>query len=126
MDLTRSGDGPSRLPAGLSIVGDLTSDQDLTIDGQYDGHITLLEQHLTIAESASVKGKVVARSVTVAGKLDGNVIASVRVDLRATATVRAHLQTPSIVIDEGARFDGSVDPSRTAAAMQVARYRQKR
>jgi cytoskeletal protein CcmA (bactofilin family) len=125
MDAMRRLDGPSRLPASLSIVGDITSDQDLTIDGTYDGQITLMEQHLTIGQTAKVKGRIIARSVTVAGAVDGCVVASDRVELEATATVKAHLQTPTIVIEEGAQFHGTVDPSRTAAAMQVARYRQR-
>ena len=125
MDLSTRRDGPSRLPAGLTVTGDLTSDQDLTIDGVYDGQITLNEQHLTIGTSARVSGRVIARAVTVAGTMDGNIIATGSVSLLPSSVVRGHLQTPSIVMLDGARFDGTVDPSRTEAAMHVAKYRQK-
>lgn len=125
MDLSTRRDGSSRLPAGLTVTGDLTSDQDLTIDGVYDGQITLSDQHLTIGTSARVSGRVIARAVTVAGTMDGNIIATGSISLLPSSVVRGHLQTPSIVILDGARFDGTVDPSRTEAAMHVAKYRQK-
>jgi cytoskeletal protein CcmA (bactofilin family) len=125
MDLSTRPDGPSRLPAGLSVTGDLSSDQDLTIDGLYDGQITLNEQHLTVGTTAKVSGRIIARAVTVAGTVDGNIIATSSVSLLPSSVVRGHLQTPSIVMLEGARFDGTVDPSRTEAAMHVAKYRQK-
>ena len=115
----------SRLPAGLTITGELSSANDLSIDGTFDGQITIPEQHLTIGRSARVNARIVARSVTVAGRLDGSITATERVRVDVTASVRAHVQTPSMLLAEGAQFTGSVDPSRTEAAMLVARYRQK-
>ena len=116
---------PSRLPAGLTVTGELSSDQDLLIDGVYDGQISIPEQHLTIGPSARVKAKILARRVTIHGQFEGAITATQQVSLEQTAAVQAHLQTPSVEIVEGAEFNGSVDPSRTEAAMLVARYRQK-
>lgn len=115
----------SRLPAGISVVGDLSSDQDVSIEGAFDGQITIPEQHLTIGASARVRAKIIARAVTVAGRLEGNVTATQRVRIEPSASVHGHLQTPSIILSEGAQFTGTVDPNRTEAAMLIARYRQK-
>lgn len=125
MDSSRIAEAPSRIPAGLTVTGDLTSDHDLVVDGTFDGQIALPERHLTITGQARVKGKVIARLVTIAGRVDGTVVASDRVTIGESASVTAHLQTPSIVMSEGAHFDGTVDPSRTEAALLVAKYRQK-
>lgn len=125
MDPHDRAESPSRLPAGLTVSGDLTSEHDVLIEGTFDGQITVPQQHLTIGRSARVNAKIVARVVTIAGRLDGTVTASERVEFDVTASVRAHLQTPSIALAEGAEFTGSVDPSRTEAAMLVAKYRQK-
>ncbi len=97
----------------------------MVIDGTFDGQITLPEQHLTIGASARVKARIIARVVTVAGQLEGSITATEHVRLESTAGVLGHLQTPSLVLTEGAQFTGSVDPSRTEAAMLVARYRLK-
>jgi len=125
MDSNSRAEAPSRLPGGIAVTGDLTSDYDLAIDGTFNGQITLPEQELTISATAIVNAKVIARSVTIAGRVEGNITATERVTLDSTAVVRAHLQTPSIAMREGAQFTGTVDPSRTEAAVQVARYRQK-
>jgi cytoskeletal protein CcmA (bactofilin family) len=125
MDSNSRAEAPSRLPAGLAVTGELTSEYDLAIDGTFSGQITLPEQQLTVSASATVNAKVIARSVTISGRVEGNITATERVTLDSTAVVRAHLQTPSIAMREGAQFTGTVDPSRTEAAVQVARYRQK-
>ena len=116
---------PSRLPSGISVAGDLSSDRDLYIDGTFEGQITLPEQHLMIGTSARVKARIIARAVTIAGRLEGNVTATQRVRIEESAHVNGHIQTPSVELTEGARFNGTVDPNRTEAAMLVARYRQK-
>lgn len=116
---------PSHLPTGLTITGDLTSEQDIVIDGSFEGQLLSPERQVTIRQSARVKGKVVAKAVTIAGAFDGTVVAAGRVTVASTASVKAHLQTPSLVLADGATFDGSVDPNRTEAAMHIAKYRQK-
>ena len=125
MDSNSRTEAPSRLPAGIAVTGEITSDHDLAIDGTFDGQITILNQHLTISASAKVDAKIIARAVTISGKVDGNITATERVTLASTASVRAHIQTPSIALVEGADFTGTVDPSRNEAAVHVAKYRQK-
>jgi cytoskeletal protein CcmA (bactofilin family) len=116
---------PSHLPSGISIAGDLSSERDLSIDGTFEGQITLPEQHLLIGASARVKARIIARAVTIAGRLDGSVMATQRVRIEQSAHVHGHIQTPSVELTEGAQFNGTMDPNRTEAAMLVARYRQK-
>jgi cytoskeletal protein CcmA (bactofilin family) len=118
-------EGPSRIPSGITVAGDLTSDNDLSIEGTFEGQITLPEQHLAIGRSARVRARILARSVSIAGQLDGNVTATQRVRIDESADVHGHIQTPSLELTEGARFTGTVDPNRSEAAMLVARYRQK-
>ena len=117
--------GQDVIPQGLSITGELTASQDVAITGRFDGQLTLPEHHLSIEPTASVKAKIVARVVTISGNLEGTVTASERVEIGPGASVTAHLLTPSLVLQDGGRFTGTVDPERTVAAMQVARYRQK-
>jgi len=125
MDSNSRAEAPSRLPAGLVVTGELTSDHDLTIEGTFDGQLTIPNQHLTISASAKVTAKIIARAVTIFGKVEGNIAASEGVTLASTASVRAHMQTPSIALIAGAHFTGTVDPSRNEAAVHVAKYRQK-
>jgi cytoskeletal protein CcmA (bactofilin family) len=120
MDDTRSS-----VAAAISVTGELTAAEDVTIYGCVEGRITLPDHDLTIARSAVVKARVVARSVLVSGSFEGNITGAERIHLLAGASVRGHLTTPSIVMTEGATFTGTVDPDRSAVAMQVARYRER-
>ncbi len=123
--MSRSGTA-GNIPSGLAIVGEMLAKEDLTIHGKFDGHITMPDHHLSIGAGSSVKGKVVARAVTIGGMLDGSILARERIELMSTAIVRAHLTTARIMLADGATFQGTIDPERTEAAMAVARFREKR
>lgn len=125
MDLHRRYYPETRLPAGLTISADLTSEEDITVEGQFDGQITVPDHHVEIGASAMVRAKIVARAVTIHGTVDGTVVAGERVDVERTASFRGHVTTPTLSLFEGATFNGTVDPARTEAAMRVAAYRQK-
>ena len=103
----------------------MRSSEDIAVEGTFDGEITVPDHHVEISASANVRAKIVARTVTVYGSLDGTIVAGERVDVERTATFRGHVTTPSLALFEGARFNGTVDPARTEAAMRVAAYRQK-
>jgi cytoskeletal protein CcmA (bactofilin family) len=125
MDALRLPADQTRLPASLVVSGDLAASQDIVIDGRFDGHIRVPNHHLSIGSSASVTARIVARSVTIFGSVNGNILASERVELLASASVRGHVVTPSILVMDGAQFTGSIDPERSEAAVRVAKYRQK-
>ncbi len=116
---------PARIPKSAAIVGGLEAGQDVIVDGRVNGHITLPEHHLSIGASAVVSARIIARSVTISGSVDGTILARERVDVLASAFVRGHVTTPAVTIEEGAQFNGSVDPYRTEAALQVAKYRER-
>jgi cytoskeletal protein CcmA (bactofilin family) len=111
--------------AGVSISGDLTAQEPITLHGRIDGQVTVPDHHVLIAASAVVRAKIIAHSVTVQGNVDGTIVATERVTVDASAIVKGHLMTPMLALADGAQFNGSVDPTRTEAAMQVAKYRQK-
>jgi cytoskeletal protein CcmA (bactofilin family) len=107
------------------LVGDLSADEDITIEGMVDGQVATPDHHVTVGPTANVKARLIAREVTVSGTLEGSILATERVRVLASASVRAHITSPSLLLSDGATFTGTVDPERTEAAMHVARYRQK-
>jgi len=96
---------------GKSIVikGEISCGADLYIDGQVEGTIDPKGNRLTIGPNGRVKANVNACAVVVQGKLEGNIQASDRVDLKQSAVVTGDIATQRISIDEGAYFKGSVD-----------------
>jgi cytoskeletal protein CcmA (bactofilin family) len=102
---------------GKSVVikGEVTGSEDLYVDGQVDGSISLEGNRLTIGPNGKIKANIVARSVSIAGKLEGNIRAGDRVDLRQSAVVLGDIATQRIAIEDGAYFKGGVDIQREAA-----------
>ena len=96
---------------GESIVikGELSGDEDLVIDGQVEGKINLNRNALTVGEHGKVKAAVVAKTVVVAGKVRGNIMAAEKVGIRDTCSMEGDICTPRLVMASGAYFRGGVD-----------------
>jgi cytoskeletal protein CcmA (bactofilin family) len=93
----------------LLIQGKITSTENLTIDGRVEGTIELGDHSLTIGAGASVEADLVAQTIVVSGAVVGNVLATVKVDLQATASVKGDIEAPLIVMADGALVVGKVD-----------------
>ncbi len=106
----------------LRIKGELTADEDLTIDGSFEGAIDLKGHRLTTGPQSQVKASVSARAVTVLGRLEGHIVADA-VEIRPTAVVDANLITTKFALKEGGRFNGQVNTERARAAGDISRYR---
>ncbi len=106
---------------GQSVVikGELSCGEDLYIDGQVEGTIDPKGNRLTIGPNGRVKANVTACAVVVQGKLEGNIQASDRVDLKQSAVVMADIATQHISIDEGVYFKGSINVQKEAPTKEV-------
>ena len=93
----------------LLIQGKIISTENLTIDGRVEGTIELGDHSLTIGAGASVEADLVAQTIVISGAVAGNVKASVKVDLQATASVNGDIVSPLIVMEDGAVVTGKVD-----------------
>jgi cytoskeletal protein CcmA (bactofilin family) len=102
----------------VEIRGEVKGSEDLIVDGHIEGTITLTDSRLTIGPTARVDADVSARDVIILGILNGNVHASVRVELRKGANLTGDIQAARLSIEEGSIFSGRVDLSQgpTAAA----------
>ena len=107
--------GPS-----MVIRGELSCSEDLYIDGQVEGVIDPKGNRLTVGPHGRVKANVHASAVVVQGKLDGNVQASDRVDLKQSAVVTGDIAAQRISIDEGAYFKGRVNIQKEAPKKEVS------
>jgi cytoskeletal protein CcmA (bactofilin family) len=96
------------------IKGELTGDEDLTIEGRVEGKIELKDHNLVIGPNGKIKAEMYARNVTVVGNVAGNIIASEIVEIRTSGSVVGDIKAPRISIADGAHFKGSVDMQRTA------------
>lgn len=99
----------AQIGKSVIIKGELSGSEDLYLDGQVEGSITLKGNSLTVGPNGKVKASIEAKGVVVQGKLEGNVQASERVELRKSAVVTGDIATQRISIEEGAFLKGKVD-----------------
>lgn len=106
---SRSSSQESTLVArGSTLVGEVTGNAELVIEGVVKGEIHL-DSRLVIGETGRVEGKVFARSVQVAGKVEGNVSGRERIEVLPSGRLEGDVVAPSVVIAEGAFFKGTVE-----------------
>jgi cytoskeletal protein CcmA (bactofilin family) len=113
MSAPASGLGLAQIGKSVIVKGELSGSEDLYVDGQVEGSIALKGNSLTVGPNGLVKASVDAKGVVVQGKLEGNIQASDRVELRKSAIVTGDISTQRISIEEGAYLKGKVDIHRT-------------
>ena len=93
----------------VEIRGEVKGSEDLMVDGRVEGTITLTDSKLTIGPTARVDADVAARDVVILGVLNGNVTATVRVDLRKGGNLTGNVRAARLSIEEGALVSGKVE-----------------
>lgn len=96
--------GPS-----ISIQGDITGSEDLLIEGEVDGSVSLADHAVGVGSEGRVNADIVGRVITVEGHVEGNLNAQEQIVLRGTAKVRGDIKAPRVVLEDGANFRGLVD-----------------
>ncbi len=95
----------SVLSADLQISGNLRTSGDVVIEGVVDGDIRA--PLLTVGESATIRGEIVADDIVINGRVIGRV-RGLKVRLTSTARVEGDIIHKTIAIESGAHFEGSV------------------
>jgi cytoskeletal protein CcmA (bactofilin family) len=111
-------EGRAYLDRGSKINGKISFEGPARIDGEVDGEI-LAKDSLVIGESAVVTAQIRAASVSVAGKVSGDITATQRIEIRPAAKVSGNITAPVLVVQEGALFEGH-------CSMQPADVREDR
>ena len=109
----------AQIGKSLKLKGEITGSEDLYIDGEVEGTVALKDNSLTVGPNGKVHADVSARSITILGRLRGNVKAGERIEIRKTGSLEGDLSTARIVIEDGAVFRGSIDivkPGQNAAS----------
>lgn len=99
-----AGTEDSRIGKGTKVSGKLHFQGTVRIEGEAEGEI--VGEEVIIAEGAVVSAKITATRLTVAGTVSGEIVARQRLEATPTARLRCTVNTPSLVLSEGAMFDG--------------------
>jgi cytoskeletal protein CcmA (bactofilin family) len=110
--------GPS-----LFITGEITSHEDITIHGTIKGNIRMEDGSLLVAPKGTVQAGVQGGRVVIHGRVAGDIAATERIELTSTADVTGSLDARTIVLQEGAVFNGLVDMGQRQSVKDMAQFK---
>jgi cytoskeletal protein CcmA (bactofilin family) len=103
----------------VEIKGNLKFSGELTFDGKLEGEIQT-DGTLHLGDSAVVNGSISAQSVIVRGKINGNITAKEKIDIKAKSELFGDVRASKLVIEEGVVFVGKteVNPNKVSPTLQ--------
>jgi cytoskeletal protein CcmA (bactofilin family) len=114
--------GKDILSSDVEIKGSIKFQKELLIDGKVEGEINS-DGVLTIGENADIRGEIKTKSITVFGKVQGNITVAERCELKSKCTLQGDLKAARLVIEEGATFVGK---SEVTSGMSVTAAKPSR
>jgi len=108
--------GMAHIGKSVLVKGELSGSEDLYIDGEVEGTVELRDHNLTVGPNGRVRANLNAKEITVQGKVQGNVRASDKIEIRKSGSLIGDIITARITIEDGAYFKGSIDIQRPEPA----------
>jgi cytoskeletal protein CcmA (bactofilin family) len=93
---------------GTVVKGNLSGSGDVVVQGRVEGTVSLKDR-LTIEDSGKVFADVEVEHLQVHGEMSGDINAGDKVVIAANAKVVGDIKSPRVVIEDGARFKGSIE-----------------
>jgi cytoskeletal protein CcmA (bactofilin family) len=112
--------GVTILTAGCHFSGKLYCKGATRIGGTIDGEI-IAEGLLIVEEDAVINAQVKAEEVVVHGRVEGTLTVQRKIEMCATADVQADIATPSMIVQEGALFNGRTVMKRATVSGEAGR-----
>ena len=115
MSTIASVDSKNTLNSDVEITGTLKFTGELNFDGKLNGDISS-EGTLTLGDNAVIKGNLNVNSVVLRGKINGNVTAKERIEIKAKTELFGDIRSAKLAIEEGVTFEGKteVNPNKLA------------
>lgn len=91
--------------AGTTVIGDLSSDGDMRIDGTVKGYLTS-KARLVLGNTSKIEGDIKAVNMEVSGDVNGNIYVSELLTVKSTAKINGDIISTKLIIESGAEFNG--------------------
>ena len=106
MNPKKGGELNGFLDHGSSFNGELEFEDTMRIDGRFNGKI-LSKNELIVGESAHIEGDIHVGRIAISGTVVGKIVADQRVEIHRNGKVYSDIDTPALIIEEGAVFQGN-------------------
>jgi len=98
------------LGAGTEIVGNITSNSDIRIDGNLSGNLKT-KGKVVIGETGSVLGEIHCKNADIDGRIEGKIVVSELLSLKAPSNIKGDIVAKKLAIEPGAKFSGNCNMS---------------
>jgi len=120
--------GKDVLSSDVEIKGTIKFQKELLIDGKVEGEINS-DGALTVGENADIRAEIKTKSITIYGKVQGNIMVTERCELKSKCTLQGDLKAARLIIEEGATFIGKSEVStgtsvKAASRPEVVRHEE--
>jgi len=92
---------------GTTLTGEANFKGMLRVDGHLSGRVSSQDGTLIVSTGGQVDADVEVSVAQIYGTVVGNITATKRIELGRVAKVTGDIQTPALVIEQGAVFEGS-------------------
>ena len=106
---------------GTLVTGETTFKAMLRVDGHLSGRISSSSGTLIIGTNGLVDANIEVANATIHGTVNGDIIAAQRLELGRAARVNGNIQTPQLVIEQGAIFEGACKMAQASAALEKSK-----
>ena len=112
----------SVIAAEVEITGTVKTSGSIRIDGKLDGELNC-GGDAVIGKSATLKGNLTVNSASIAGAINGNIMARDRIEMKSSARVMGDIKAKRLAVEDGVTFVGKseVNPSGAPAAAAAVR-----
>ena len=107
--------------SGTVVTGEATFKAMMRIDGHFSGRISSSSGTLVVGTSGKVEANIEVAVAAIHGNVNGDIIASQRLELGRAAKVSGNIQTPSLLIEQGAIFEGSCKMTQLSTAAEKSK-----
>lgn len=117
-----NGTTKNTLGSDVEIKGNLKFSGELTFEGKLEGEIQT-DGVLNLGDSATVNGNINAQSVIVRGKVNGNITAKEKIEIKTKAELFGDIRASKLSVEEGVTFVGKteVNPNKISPTPSAAR-----
>ncbi len=91
---------------GTSIEGKFACTENVRLDGAVNGEVRV-DKRLVMGDGSSVQGNIYARDAAIKGRIKGDVHVKEALHLMDTAVIEGNISARTMIVDEGARYNGS-------------------
>jgi cytoskeletal protein CcmA (bactofilin family) len=110
---------------GTEVTGEANFKAMMRIDGHLSGRVSSSSGTLIVGANGKVDANIEVAVAIIHGTINGDIIATQRLELGRAAKVNGNIQTPSLVIEQGAIFEGSCKMVQMTAAADKAKRDRK-